>query len=207
MKTLFRRSLICMSLVMLTACATPAQNVAVGVAAGFFLGGQSPINEIEQIYYLGVFDPQGQLPPQVYRVRVHGQSSLGNKKFASGWVPASVIDTLNLSSFEDIQGFGSIEGTPSGSLETGRRLLAFGPEGFRKVPKDHRLVMVMGNNPDDFFRAVSTSLGTISSAKADHKNSNLNKALFEALVEVSKEKQRHKDLHDDMNNDKIGGGE
>lgn len=48
------------------------------------LGARTPANEIEQIYYLGVFDPQEQLEPMVYRVRVHGQASpISGMKFGS----------------------------------------------------------------------------------------------------------------------------
>src|SRR6266850_8359765 len=53
-------------------CATPLQNA--GLAAGITAaGGRSPGHEIEQVYYLGVFDPQDQVSPAVYRVTVHGQ--------------------------------------------------------------------------------------------------------------------------------------
>src|SRR4051794_18904725 len=58
----------------------------------------TPTNEIEQIYYLGVFDPQEQVPSTIYRIRVHGQSSaLSNMRFGSGWVKAALIDSLNTS--------------------------------------------------------------------------------------------------------------
>src|SRR5262245_33562546 len=76
-------------------CATPVQTA--GLVAGVTVaGGRSPGQEIEQVYYLGVFDPQDQVPPSVYRVTVHGQASvLGLTKFASGWVPADIADSLN----------------------------------------------------------------------------------------------------------------
>ena len=76
-------------------CATLEQNVAAGVLGTTVLGARTPAQEIEQIYYLGVFDPQEQVPPTVYRVRVHGQASIiSNMKFASGWVHANLIDSL-----------------------------------------------------------------------------------------------------------------
>ena len=37
------------------------------------VGAVTPSHEIQQIYYLGAFDPQGQVPPTVYRIRVHGK--------------------------------------------------------------------------------------------------------------------------------------
>ena len=82
----------------LSACESTEGNVALGIIGATFVGGQAPTHEIEQIYYLGAFDPQGQLPPQVYRVRVHGQASfIGFMRFASGWVHASLIDSLGSS--------------------------------------------------------------------------------------------------------------
>ncbi len=45
-----------------TGCLTTGESVAAAIGATLF-GAQSPNNEIEQIYYLGVFDPQGQIPP------------------------------------------------------------------------------------------------------------------------------------------------
>ena len=53
------------------------------------------------------------------------------------------------------------------SLPTGRKLVLFGPEGFRPVPKNHRLVIVMGSNPEEFFKAIDESLGMISKVKMD----------------------------------------
>ena len=50
------------------------------------------------------------------------------------------------------------------SALTGRRLVMFGPEGFREAPKDHRLVVVMGSDPSAFFGAVDRALGTVAEA-------------------------------------------
>ncbi|MBD3268427.1 hypothetical protein GF373_17305, partial [bacterium] len=63
----------------------------VGSAAGVtWVGAQAPGNEIQQIYYLGVFDPHEQVPPQVYRITVRGQASaFSGVKYSSGWVHAS----------------------------------------------------------------------------------------------------------------------
>ena len=166
------------------------------------LAGQAPINEIEQTYYLGVFDPRGQLPPQVYRIRVHGQSSFGAGKFASGWVPAQVIDTLSTSALSSSGssdlGFGSETGS---TFLKGRKLVAFGPEGFREVPESHRLVMVMGNNSDKFFNAVSEALGSISTTTIQKRAITLNSEIFKELTELLREKQRMEDFKDDLAGD------
>ena len=83
----------------LTACATPAQTtgLVVGTVLGATAVGAYKVGpEIQQVYYLGVYDPDQQIPTQVYRVTVHGQASfISGATFASGWVPASVIDSLD----------------------------------------------------------------------------------------------------------------
>lgn len=43
-----------------------------------------------------------------------------------------------------------------------RRLVMFGPEGFREAPKNHRLVVVMGSNPASFFDAMDRALGVVA---------------------------------------------
>jgi hypothetical protein len=155
-------------------CATPLQTagLAVGITAA---GGHSPSTELEQIYYLGIFDPQEQVPPSVYRVRVHGQASfISMAKFASGWVPASVADSLTTQI--EYTDSGQIKTTKDSaqesptSMKTGRRLVLFGPEGFREAPRDHRLVIIMGTNPSKYFQTVSQVLD--AAAKAGHSESN-----------------------------------
>ncbi|MBK8283630.1 MAG: hypothetical protein IPK97_01450 [Ahniella sp.] len=160
------------------------------------VGGQTPMNEVEQIYYLGVFDPRSQVPPQVYRIRVHGQSSLGNAKFSSGWVPASLIDTLSLPKSNEEQAGIDTAGRGSPFLD-GRNLIAFGPEGFREVPQDYRLVMTMGNDAGAFFEAVGVTLGTVANAELRVRNVEVNSELFKALSDLLREKQRHVDLTPD----------
>ncbi len=92
-------------------CGSIVQNVALTVTGATVVGGHSPSNEIQQIYYLGVFDPHEQLPPTVYRVRVHGQASfISTTRFASGWVRADLIDSLGTSAAFD---------TKSGQLKIG----------------------------------------------------------------------------------------
>src|SRR6266849_1933566 len=59
------------AVVLMNGCATPAQTagaIAGGVVGVTIAGGYSPGNEIEQVYYLGVFDPQEQVPATVYRL-------------------------------------------------------------------------------------------------------------------------------------------
>ncbi|MBD8528211.1 hypothetical protein [Pseudomarimonas arenosa] len=176
-----------------TGCANRYQNVLLGTA----VAGQAPINEIEQIYYLGVLDPRGQVPPQMYRIRVHGQSSLGGAHFASGWVPSSVVDSLNPASINpehSIIGAGEAGSTFLG----GRNLIAFGPEGFREVPQDHRLVMVMGSDSSKFFTAVGEALGAVSAAKIHTHSVRLNDELFRALSDLLREQKRLADFSADQ---------
>src|ERR1700678_724775 len=79
-------------------CHTPLETAGLSagvLATGIATGAVSPTTEMEQVYYLGVFDPNEQVPSTIYRVRVHGQSSMWNSaRFASGWVPAKLIDSL-----------------------------------------------------------------------------------------------------------------
>ena len=179
----------------LSACETIEGTVTLGVIGTTVVGGLAPTHEIEQIYYLGVFDPQDQLPPEVYRVRLHGQSSfLNSTKFASGWVRADVIDTLGTSVGFNKES-GQIEITKGddddlAKIKTGRRLMMFGPEGFREAPADHRLVVVMGASPEAFFQAVDEALGVVSEAVAEQRSAGLDRALFEALTRARSERER-----------------
>jgi hypothetical protein len=151
----------------LAGCQSATQYSYLGAGATLYAS-QAPTNEIEQIYYLGAFDPQDQVPPTIYRVTVRGQSSaLSQMKFASGWVQASLIDTLQSrvgfaadSDKTTIDQAAAAGESPTG-LKIGRRLMLFGPEGFREAPRDHRLVIVMGASPDKFFASLDQSLGFI----------------------------------------------
>ncbi|MCZ6772113.1 MAG: hypothetical protein O7G83_09035 [Proteobacteria bacterium] len=182
-----------------TGCDSLQGNITLGVVGATVVGGQAPTHEIEQIYYLGVFDPQDQLPPQVYRVRVHGQSSFLNAtKFASGWVPADVIDSLGTSIGFNKKS-GRIEITKGdkdelSKLKTGRRLVMFGPEGFREAPAGHRLVVVMGASPEAFFGAIDETLGIVAQAMQQasqgEKTAELDRKLFEALTRMKSERER-----------------
>lgn len=263
----------------------------VGAAAGAAaLGGQAPTNEIEQVYYLGVFDPQEQIPQAVYRVTVHGQGSfISQTKFASGWVPANLVDTLNQSIGFDEQGRFSVgaksgdaipadskptprpdevaptkspadeskdsDEAPSEDVEangdaepatgttgatdpavpeesppktadpqagskghadsdpdptqdadipesdvsnrgipTGRRLVLFGPEGFREAPRDHRLVIVMGSNPAHFFKAIGESLQAIRQVQVESSNSGAAQQVMGEMLRLEAEYARLTDL-------------
>lgn len=185
-------------------CTTTSDTIAAGIGGTAFLA-HSPNNEIEQIYYLGVYDPQEQVPPAVYRVRVHGQASAFNfTRFSSGWVPADVIDSLGTSiRFEKAGGELKIQSTEkmNNSLPTGRKLVMFGPEGFRPAPKDHRLVIVMGSNPEGFFRAIDESLGMVSQVKTQQHNMKLQQDVFNALLQISNERQRLDELVKDIDAD------
>ena len=152
----------------LAGCATPSQTTAALVAGSSVLG-ITPTTNILQTYYLGAFDPQSQLPPTIYRIRVQGQSSaLSTTRFASGWVLADLVDSL--SGRIAMQATGPQEtpapgaaGSPSqdeSSLD--RRLVMFGPEGFREAPKKHRLVIVMSANPATYFESMDRALGVVA---------------------------------------------
>lgn len=206
-KTALVASLAILAATFQTGCSTIEGNVALIAAGVTVLGAQSPGQEIQQIYYLGVFDPQEQVPPMVYRVRVHGQASvLSGMKFGSGWVPASVIDSLG-SNITFKEGNISVDKAGSdtlSSIRTGRRLVLFGPEGFREAPKDHRLVIVMGASPEKYFNAVDQSLGVVSRTIAEQRNEGLTKLLLAALSDAKNEQIRLDDLAKDVENDLRG---
>ena len=187
----------------LSACGDATENLVLGTVGVTLLGAQAPSHEIEQIYYLGVFDPQDQLPPQVYRVRVHGQASfISFVNFASGWVPADLIDSLGTQiSFDKATGGIDIKKPGQGetaSLKTGRRLVLFGPEGFREAPANHRLVIVMGSSPEGFFKAIDSALGTVAGALEEQRATGLNRELFAALIQITNERERLNELDKDV---------
>jgi hypothetical protein len=196
-----------MSLVILVSiggCHTTAETVGLTVGAATVVGGRSVGSEIEQTYYLGVFDPQDQLPPQVYRLRVHGQGSfIGLTKFASGWVPAALADslgsTISFSSTTSGSNPEALQLTSAGSdqsvkLAAGRRLVMFGPEGFREAPADQRLVIVMGTNPSGYFNGIDNALGKLSAQSAQKKATQnadqLSHELLQDLVSLDAERAK-----------------
>ncbi len=188
-------------------CNSTQTNVTYGVGGATALGSLSPSSEIEQVYYLGVFDPHDQVPPSVYRVRVRGQASfISRTKFASGWVHASLMDSLGSSiEYGEDDGVLHIEKAEEqfSGIKAGRRLMLFGPEGFREAPKDHRLAIVMGSNPKGFFNAMDESLGIISEVQGQQQYSALNRLLLEALAQVRNEKGRLDDLKYEIEKDLI----
>jgi len=188
---------------LLTGCGLdPAtRNTLGGLAVGY--AGVTPTSNLEQVYYLGVFDPQEQLPPTVYRVRVRGQgSALNFTRYASGWVRAELIDSLStVAKFDSKELDSGVKVTPSEpetKLLTGRRLVMFGPEGFREAPKDHRLVVVMGSSPEKFFQAVDQALGNVAAATQGTGGQDLERGLFREILRLKSERERLDDLRADV---------
>lgn len=188
-------------------CNTPEQTagLVVGLTAA---GAQSPTQEIQQVYYLGAYDPQEQLPPAVYRITVHGQASfISFMRFASGWVPAQLIDSLSsrIAFKVDEPGL-EITSAPAGevaALKPGRRLIQFGPEGFREVPKNHRLVVVMGSSPEKFFEAIDTALGEVAKIEREQRDSEVAQQVLAAMSELRSESDELDDLLDDLERDEL----
>lgn len=154
-------------------CETARQTnlLAASAAAGYLA--QSPSNELEQVYYLGIFDPDEQVPQMMYRVTIRAQaSSLNWIKYGSGWVPSWAVDSLGSRIEGGLKlGDDSInyskgkEDDANAQLQVGRRLVMFGPDGFREAPKDHRLVIVMGASPENFFKGVDDAIGSVAGAQ------------------------------------------
>lgn len=161
---------VLLAVLLVCGCATGRQNVQLGAAAAVALGAQSPSNELEQIYYLGIFDPEDQVPQMMYRVTIRAQASAFNQmRYGSGWVPSWVVDSLNSSinagldtANEGVDYLKGVPGDTRAQLEVGRRLVMFGPDGFREAPKDQRLVIVMGASPEKFFQGVDDALGAVA---------------------------------------------
>ena len=204
------RALLAVAALALAGCGNANENIALGVIGSTLVGAQAPNNEIQQIYYLGVFDPQDQLPPAVYRVRVHGQASFLNQaKFASGWAPAALVDSLSTHiSFPKTGGPGIAidKGAPTNQSSLGsahafdqthRKLVLFGPEGFREAPKDHRLVIVMGASPEAFFEGIDSALGSVSGFQAEQRDDALARKLLAAHLKLVAERRELDDLRKD----------
>ena len=141
----------------------------------------------------------------MYRIRVHGQASfISFVKFASGWVPAPFIDSLTADVSFKAGKSSSVQVDQGASdtlanLTTGRRLMLFGPEGFREAPRNHRLVVVMGSDPSEFFEAIDESLGEIAKLQAQQRQreeakqistSEFGGELFTALAHLRAERSR-----------------
>ena len=177
-------------------CDTIAQRNQAVLAAGIGALSVTPSFDLEQTYYLGSFDPAGQLPPTLYRIRVRGQSSvLNNTKFASSWVPAEVVDALTGSASLDVKSGSITIGKDSGSPgfnvnESGRRLMQFGPEGFRSAPKGHRLVILMGASPETVEQAFASALGSVAMAANGASGSTVDRDALKALLDMGRDKAR-----------------
>jgi len=190
----------------LSGCHTTAARVTGGVVATTILGSRAVGSEMQQTYYLGVLDPQGQIPPQIYRLRVHGQGSvLGFTKFASGWVPAPIADSLgSRMEFEKDTANTNITAASSdtaSNITAGRRLVMFGPEGFREAPKGHRLVIVMGSNPNAYFKGIEDALGNIAVVTAKQKDQALSEDLFKSLIKLNTERDSLSSMSKDLDLD------
>ncbi|MFG0248503.1 MAG: hypothetical protein ACF8OB_06420, partial [Phycisphaeraceae bacterium JB051] len=177
--------LMCLSV---TGCSNTGETIGLAVGTTV-LGAQSPGNEIEQIYYFGVYDPLEQVPPAFYRIRVHGQASaISLMRFGSGWIPAQLADSISTQIAYDSEqaNAGITHKQGKGSLTEGispqRRLVLYGPEGFREAPAQHRLVIVMGSNPEAYFQAVGQMLGYISPAA--QKNDGLIQKISDELIAI-----------------------
>lgn len=187
-------------LLMITACSSPGRTNNALLATGLALGTFVPNAEIEQIYYLGVIDPIEQVPEAIYRVRVRGQASaMSETKFASGWVPAWSIDALNGQSSGIDAGKNrwlqnKCESAATCVPTVGRGLVQFGPEGFREAPRDFRLVIVMGADPSKFFKAIDTTLATISSVTLDKDSAGVRKDMNAALKQLREDQAKLKEL-------------
>jgi hypothetical protein len=123
-----------------------------------------------EAFYVGRFDPLTQLPQELYRFRVNGEGSwYHDMKFASGWLPASVVDPLGstisigkdgVSTKSANTGNGAQAAADTkGYVEAYRTMRLFGPEAFLEVPKDLRFCVVMSADPNKFFQAARMLAG------------------------------------------------
>jgi hypothetical protein len=91
------------------------------------------------------------------------------------------------------------------SIKTGRRLIQFGPEGFREAPANHRLVIVMGSSPDKFFEAIDETLGNVARVTNESGDLALREKLFQALLETQTNKEKLLEIKADVNAGGKGG--
>ena len=205
------RSWVVLLVLALSGCGalTVAQRNQVGAVAATALLGHIPTSNIQQVYYLGVFDPRDQLQPMFYRVRVQGQASaIARTGFASGWVRAELVDSLSgrvSTPFDKPvapQAEGAVQGNgatgaaradqelKAGAL-SGRRLMLFGPEGFREAPANHRLVIVMGADPSAFFSGVDQALGLVAQAtQSGQDGPEIERLLWDDLARAQLQRER-----------------
>jgi len=74
------------------------------------------------------------------------------------------------------------------SLQTGRRLILFGPEGFREAPRDYRLVIIMGTDPSKYFQSVSDVMSKVAAGGRTTENSALVTSILLALTKAESDK-------------------
>jgi hypothetical protein len=177
---------------------TIAQRNQVAGAIGAVGASMTPNADLEQTYYLGSFDPQGQVPPAVYRIRVRGQSSLlSTVRFASSWVPAEIVDALTGAiDINPKDGRLDVKNDGAGvtGIANGRGMVTFGPEGFREAPRNHRLVIVMGTSPESVDQAFSSALGTVAKVRAGESTVTFDKGVVELLASLGSERLRLREL-------------
>ena len=131
-----------------------------GVVAVLLLLAGCAATRLNEYYYHGTYDPEAQLPQEVYRYRVNGfAGNFSSLKFASGWLPKDMVDPLDTQlKFDKDDKIGTTSNT-KGTFDSFRPLYIFGPEGFRKAPQDHRFCIVMSQNPEKIFQMAAKFSG------------------------------------------------
>ena len=79
--------------------------------------------------------------------------------------------------------------------------MLFGPEGFREAPANHRLVIVMGASPEDFFSAIDESLGLVAQVTQLESDPGFDRLLFEELIRTRGEREQIDELIKDVERD------
>jgi hypothetical protein len=199
-KPIIKAFLLLLCIPFANGCSTEGAIIGGAIGATAALG-STPGHQLEQVYYLGTFDPQEQVPPTVYRVTVKGQaSSFSLMKFGSGWVHANLVDSLNTrmsfgnKSKDSLVKFEKGSKEETAALKTGRRLVMFGPEGFREAPADHRLVIVMGSSPEEYFQAMDSVLGDISQVQNELNENEVKDLFIKTFLSIKTEQEKLKDI-------------
>ncbi len=130
--------------------------------------------------------------------------------FGSGWVNSRVVDSLatpiSVNPKTGKVNIGKAEDGELSELTGNRRLVLFGPEGFREAPKDHRLVIVMGASPEAYFQAIDQALGTIAEVQHEQLQGTAKEKVMQALLNASNQQERLKDLEMDAKLMSLAGG-
>ena len=115
---------------------------------------------VQTTHYIGVFDPHEQVPQELYRVTITGESDLlSSVKYGSGWVAASAADLLAMDTDGGVNAAATKDSLPAQSappphLEARRRFFEIGPLGVSTEPQDGRFVVIMSSDPNQFFRRL-----------------------------------------------------